>query len=99
MLSRITARILKMIHLRENSPLYHLHEMQYAAISPINFFANASKAFHSHPLSPLSYTEYGRHMAAASEVMERVTHRYGKPAFGITHTMYEGKRVEVTEEV
>jgi len=88
-----------MIHLRENSPLYHLHEMQYAAISPLNFFANASKTFHSHPLSPLAYTEYGRHMAAAAEVMERVTHRYGKPAFGITHSTYKGARVDVTEEV
>ena len=88
-----------MIHIRENSPLYSLHEMQYAAISPINFIANASKAFHRHPLSPLSYTDYGRHMAAAAEVIERVTHRYGKPTFGLAHTKVDGKSVAITEEI
>src|SRR4051812_17315194 len=88
-----------MIHLRENSQLYNLHEMHYAAITPINFLASASKAFHRHPLSPLSYTGYGRHMAAAAEVLERVTHRYGKPEFGITHTKVDGKQVQVIEEV
>jgi len=87
------------MHIRENSPLYSLHEMHYAAITPLNFFANASKAFHHHPLNPLSYTGFGRHMAAAAELVERVTHRYGKPEFGITHTKVEGKQVAVTEEV
>lgn len=87
-----------MIHNHENAPLYSLHEMQYAAMSPINFMAKASRAFHSNPLSPLSYTGYGRHMAAASEVLARVTHRYGKPDFGITHTRMDGGAVAVTEE-
>jgi poly(3-hydroxybutyrate) depolymerase len=88
-----------MIHIRENSHLYHLHEMHYAAITPINLLANASKALHRHPLSPLSYTGYGRHVAAASEVLERVTHRYGKPIFGLGHTTVNGKRVTVHEEI
>jgi len=88
-----------MLHIRENLPLYNLHEMQYAAITPINLMASASKTLHSHPLSPLSYTGYSRHMAAASELVERVTHRYGKPEFGITHTMINGKRVDVHEDI
>lgn len=88
-----------MIHIRENSPLYSLHEMHYAAITPINFLASASKAFHRHPLSPLSYTGYGRHMAAAAEVLERVTQRYGKPTFGLGHTKVDGKSVEIIEEI
>lgn len=88
-----------MIHIRENSHLYHLHEMHYAAIKPINLLASASKALHRHPLSPLSYTGYGRHVAAASEVLQRVTHRYGKPVFGLTHTTVNGKKVAIHEEV
>jgi len=88
-----------MMHIRENSPLYSLHEMQYAAISPFNLLAHASKEFHRHPLSPLSYTDYGRHMAAASEVFQRVTHRYGKPVFGIEHTKIDGKQIDISEEV
>lgn len=83
----------------ENGPLYSFHEMQYAAISPINFMAHASKAFHSNPLSPLTYTSYGRKMAAASEVLERVTHRYGKPIFGLTHTKVAGKEVHINEDI
>ncbi len=88
-----------MMNNRENSPLYSFHEMQAAALSPINFMANASKVFHSNPLSPLTYTGYGRRMAAASEVLERVTHRYGKPEFGLTHTKVAGKDVKITEEI
>lgn len=85
--------------LRENSPLYSLHEMQYAAIGPLNLMANASKALYRHPLSPLSYTGYGRSVAAAAEVIERVTHRYGKPDFGIVTTVVNGKHVDIQEEI
>ena len=86
--------------INENSNLYNLHEIQYAAIAPLNILANASKAIHRHPLSPLAYTGgYGRSVAAAAEVFERVTHRYGKPEFGITKTKVDGKEVSVKEEV
>lgn len=79
--------------------LYHLHEMHYAAIAtPLNMLAGASKALHRHPLMPLSYTGFGKSMAAAAEVLERVTHRYGKPRFGITHTKIGNKTVEVTQK-
>lgn len=83
----------------ENSQLYNLHEMHYAAIAPLNMLAGASKALHRNPFSPLAYTGYGRSVAAAAEVIERMTNRYGKPEFGITHTKMNGKHVTVTEEV
>lgn len=88
-----------MIHFRENSHLYHLHEMNYAAVMPLNMLAQASKALHSNPYSPLSYTSYGRNMAAAAELLERATQRYGKPEFGISHTTVDGKQVSVYEEI
>ncbi|MDE3059636.1 MAG: polyhydroxyalkanoate depolymerase [Pseudomonadota bacterium] len=84
--------------MRENSHLYHLHEMHYAAMAPLNMLAHAGKALHRHPLSPLTYTGIGRSMAAAAEVLERVTHRYGKPLFGIGQTNIEGKTVRIHEE-
>ena len=87
-----------MIHMRENSHLYHLHEMQYAAIAPLKMLAQASKALHRHPLNAFSYTGYGRSVAAAAEVFERITHRYAKPEFGITHTNVDGKEVHVFEK-
>ncbi|MGE0754279.1 MAG: polyhydroxyalkanoate depolymerase [Alphaproteobacteria bacterium] len=84
--------------MRENSHLYNLHEMHYAAMAPINMLAHASKAIHQHPFSPLSYTAYGKSMAAASELLARVTHRYGKPEFGITHTKVNDQKVAVMQE-
>jgi poly(3-hydroxybutyrate) depolymerase len=84
--------------MRENSHLYNLHEMHYAAIGPLNILASASKALNRSPFSPLAYTGFGRHAAAAAEVIERVTHRYGKPDFGIAHTKVDGKTVAVTQE-
>jgi len=85
--------------MRENSNLYNLHEMQYAAIGPINLLANAGKMLNRSPFSPFAYTGFGRHMAAASEVLERVTHRYGKPDFGILHTKVNDKKIDITEEI
>lgn len=88
-----------MMHFLENSPLYSLHEMQYASIAPLRMMTQATRQLHSLPFSPLSYTHFGRGVAAACEVMERVTHRYAKPDFGISHTLVNGKRVNIVEEV
>lgn len=84
---------------RENSHLYNLHEMQYAAIAPFKMFAAASKALHKNPLMPMSYTSIGRNIAAASEVFERITHRYAKPSFGLIETVVNGKHTTIYEEV
>ena len=88
-----------MIPMIENSHLYNMHEMQYASMTPLRMMANASRQLHSHPLNLLSYTHYGRSVAAACEVMERITHRYAKPEFGLTETVIDGKKVAVQEEV
>ncbi|MDX2073974.1 MAG: polyhydroxyalkanoate depolymerase [Alphaproteobacteria bacterium] len=87
-----------MIH-HENHHLYNLHEMQYAAMAPFKMLARMSKALHQSPMSPLTYTHYGRNIAAAAEVFERVTHRYAKPEFGIAHTLVGGKQTTIYEEV
>ncbi|MBV8938916.1 MAG: polyhydroxyalkanoate depolymerase [Alphaproteobacteria bacterium] len=85
--------------MRENSHLYHLHEFHYAAMAPFRALATAAKHWHSSPLSPLSYTGFGRRVAAASEVVERITRRYPKPSFGIAQTTVDGKPVNILEEV
>ncbi len=88
-----------MIGMNENSSLYNLHEMHYAAITPINIMASAAAMLHSHPFSPLSYTGYGKHIAAGAEVLQRMTKRYAKPEFGIAHTIVNGKQTTIYEEV
>lgn len=88
-----------MMNMRENSHLYNLHELQYASIAPLRAMANATKHLTRSPFLPIAYTEFGRNIAAVCEVMERITTRYAKPEFGLTHTTVNGKNVQVQEEV
>jgi len=82
----------------ENTSLYQLHEMHHAVVAPLNLMAEAGKAFYRSPLLPFNYTQAGRQAAAASELIERITHKYGKPEFGIIHTEINGKQVAVTQK-
>lgn len=79
--------------------LYQLHELHHASVTPFRLMAKAGQRFHSSPYNPLSYTKYGRMMAAMCEVAERVTDRYEKPVFGLDTTVIDGKEVAVTEEI
>lgn len=88
-----------MIPYLENSHLYSLHEMHSVGMAPIRAMASASKHMFTNPLSPLSYTDYGRHMAAASELVERLTQKYPKPEFGIRHVKVGEKSIDVHQEV
>ena len=47
----------------------------------------------------MSHTPYGRSMAAACELFERSTRRYGKPKFNIPTTTVSGVKVPVHEQV
>ncbi len=88
-----------MMHYRENSHLYNLHEMQYAAIAPFRAMINMGKHANRSPFNMLAYTPLGKKVAAACEVAERITHRYEKPVFGITHTKVNGKEVHIAEQI
>ena len=79
--------------------LYNLFEMNHAALAPWRAVADAGLSFWQSAANPLSSTYMGRSFAASLEVFERVTRRYGKPAFGITHTIVGEEPVEVSETV
>lgn len=79
--------------------LYNLHEMQHASMTPIRMLASAGKHVFNSPMSPLSYTPAGRHMAAASELLERITKEYPKPEFGLKKTKIGEEVVKVEEEI
>jgi len=83
----------------ENSHLYNLHELQYASLTPLRAIAGAAKHLNRNPFMPLAYTGLGRQVAAACEVVERITARYAKPIFGLSHTQVNGKTIEVHEEM
>ncbi|MEP9374487.1 polyhydroxyalkanoate depolymerase [Mesorhizobium sp. KR1-2] len=78
---------------------YQFYEMNHAALQPARAYADAVKLFCSNPLNPLSSTPWGRSIAAAAELFERTTRRYGKPAFGLPQTTVDGNLVAVEEKV
>ena len=78
---------------------YQLYELNHAALSPLRAAADATRLYFQSPLNPLAQTPFGRSMAAAAELFERTTRRYGKPEWGIASTQVGGERVAVVEHV
>ncbi len=77
--------------------LYHLYELNRAALSPARAAADAYRLLFRSPLNPASYTPLGRSAAAALELFERTTRRYRKPAWGIYETEVKRRTVAVRE--
>jgi poly(3-hydroxybutyrate) depolymerase len=79
--------------------LYYLYEMNHAALAPWRAAADAGLQFWKNSANPLAWTQMGRSFAAALEMFERGTRRYGKPVFEITETVIDGKAVPVMETI
>ena len=77
------------------APAYWLYEMSQAALNPSRAFADAARLFYRNPANPLSYTAFGKTMAAGLELFERSTRRYGKPEWNIASTVVGGEQVPV----
>jgi len=78
---------------------YQLYEFNHAALQPARLYADAVRMLYNNPLNPLSHTPFGRSIAAAAELFERGTRRYGKPSFGLKKTVVDWKTVDVNETV
>jgi len=78
--------------------LYHLHDFQHAMMTPLRLQAELMRSAFQSPFNPLSYTQAGRTMSASAEMIERMTRRFGKPAFGLLNTVIDGEFVDVVEE-
>jgi len=77
------------------TPLYWFYEMSHAALNPSRALADVTRLYFKNPINPLSYTTFGKSMAAACELFERSTRRYGKPEWEISSTLVGGERVPV----
>src|SRR3954467_5770312 len=77
------------------APAYWLYELSQAALNPSRAFADAARLFYRNPGNPLSYTAFGKTMAAGLELFERSTRRYGKPEWNIASTVVGGQHVPV----
>ena len=75
--------------------LYHLYELNQAALHPARATAEAYRMLWRNPLNPASHTVMGRGAAAALELFERSTRRYRKPAWDIDTVVVRGREVVV----
>jgi poly(3-hydroxybutyrate) depolymerase len=78
--------------------LYSILEMQRAALMPWRYAVSMQRALLTNPLNPISYTPFGKSMAAAADVFEAVTRRYGKPEWNIASTKINSVVVPITIE-
>ena len=77
------------------TPMYWMYEMAQASLNPARAVSDATKILFQNPLNPWSHTELGKSVAAACELFERTTRRYGKPEWGLHETEVNGIRTPV----
>ena len=76
-----------------------MYELNHAAIKPWRAAAHMTQMMLRHPMNPVAHTASGRATAAAADVFESITRRYGKPSFGIDEITIDGAPVPVTEQI
>ncbi len=79
--------------------LYQLYELTHATVSPWRTWSKLIRQTLDHPANPWGYTYAGKAGAAALEVFEDVTRRYGKPEWRIEHADVDSRPVEVRNHV
>jgi poly(3-hydroxybutyrate) depolymerase len=79
--------------------LYQLYDWQRAAMEPWRAFAQAANELYGNSDSPLSYLPGSRNVAAAFDLMTRLTQRYERPGFGIDSIASGGTEYPVREVV
>jgi poly(3-hydroxybutyrate) depolymerase len=78
---------------------YQMYEASHLAMAPARAWSDAAMLWFKTPFNPLTYTPFGRNLAAGAELFERMTRRYGKPHFGLDGTVVDGREVTVTERI
>jgi len=78
-----------------SAPMYWFWEMSQASLNPARAVADLTRLYFKNPINPLANTTFGKSVAAACELFERSTRRYGRPEWGITSTTVGGARVPV----
>jgi poly(3-hydroxybutyrate) depolymerase len=77
--------------------LYQWYDWQRAALEPWRLFSQAATELYGHPDSPLSYLPGSRNVAAAFDLMGRITKHYERPVFGIHKVTSNGVEYAVSE--
>ena len=78
---------------------YYAYEFAHAFLSPMRMGVHNVRTALDWPFNPISMTPFGRNLAAACEVFENMTRRYGKPEFGLKTTRVGSVEVPVQDHV
>ncbi len=79
--------------------IYNAYEMQRSWLAGASALAHSSAEFLSNPANPFAYFGGGEILSSALNVFAHASAPRGKPAFGLDHTLVEGERVAVREEI
>lgn len=79
--------------------LYSAYELQRNILAGASAFATASAEFLQNPANPFAYFGGGPMMASALDVFAHAAAPRGKPEFGLTETIVDGRTVPVIEEI
>src|SRR5579885_2368426 len=79
--------------------LYQAYELQRSMLAGASAMANFGADLLHNPANPFSYMGGSAEMASALEVFAHAAAPRGKPAFGLTHTVVDGREVTVREEI
>jgi poly(3-hydroxybutyrate) depolymerase len=77
--------------------LYQIYDWQRTAMEPWRLLAQTANELYGHPFSPLSRLPGSRNVAAAFDLMTRLTQRYERPPFGIARVQSNGRDYAVRE--
>jgi len=79
--------------------LYDAYEVQRSLLAGASTLANIGAGWMQNPVNPLAYSHMGPIVASALDVFAHAAAPRGKPEFGLTSTVIDGKTVAVTEEI
>jgi poly(3-hydroxybutyrate) depolymerase len=79
--------------------LYDAYEVQRSLLAGASTLANIGAGWMQNPVNPLAYSHMGPIVASALDVFAHASAPRGKPEFGLTQTLVEGREVAVTEEI
>ncbi len=79
--------------------LYNSYEFQRSVMSSASAMASFGADMLTNPANPFAYLGGGSIMASALQVFAHANASRGKPAFGLDHTIIDGREVAVREEI
>lgn len=79
--------------------LYSAYEVQRRLLATASSFADLGADWIQNPANPFSYSPMASYIASGLDVFAHASASRGKPAFGFTETIVDGRTVPVHEEV